>query len=1108
MPEEGFKIADGFVEMHGKTDDLEKDVDKTLADTKTKMRVGGEESGKEFGDGVESGAVPGMEGFRRNAAGKLIDAKGRFVKEGKESGKGFGDGVDEGSKNGLSRFLANINSNLNKASGEFDKGVGKFVGSIHLMGTAMAGLKWTAITLGAFAATNSILQLTAALAPAAGIVAAFPAVIGTAIAAMTTFKVATSGVGDALKTALDPTKTKQYEAALKNLAPAAANVVREFHNLGPALEGVKKSVQGALFTPLQGQLTAVAKVLLGPVKQGMVDVATQMGLAGKSIAEFARQSATVTAIHMVFEATAKSIAGVRTAIVPVLAGFRDMAVAALPALTGISGRIGEIGQKFGAWMSQVSKSGQVQAWVQNALVVFHQLFTIVGQLGGVLSSVFHAISASGGNLLGVFGQMLTSLNQFLKSAEGAKDLTDIFKGIAQIGQAASGAIIGLLKALAPALAQLAPGLTAVANGLKQAFAQPAFISGLMNLGKALSTILSAIAPLLPVIANLAGVLVNALAPAIKPLTGALQQVGQALGASLASAIKALAPIIPPLANALKVLLQSLVPLIAAIGPIATVLAPVIEAFGLLVKFLTPIIPAIVALVAVIKIWTAVQWLLNAAMDANPIGLIVIAIAALVAGILYAWKHFEWFRVSVLAVWNALKTAVMAVFNFIKDHWQLILAIILGPLGIVIGLVIKYWRQIYDAVASAVTATINFVKNHWQLVLAIVLGPLGIMVGLVIKYWSQIKNGITTVVMAIYNFIKSYIKAIFDVWTSIWNAIKTTVSAVWNVIHAIIFGNMNDVYKAIHDGTAKIQKAWSDVWTAIKTFAMTIWNAIKDSILAIVKAIVSGTTAGWNNLKSLTSNTWNAIKNATTATWNAIKNFFSSLWSWIKNLFTSSLNGIRSGLSSAWSAASSITNSAWNGIKNAVSNAVSAMLRTVRNIPGDIRNAIGNLGSLLYNAGRSIIQGLINGITSMVGPVKNAIGNVLSQARNLLPFSPAKEGPFSGKGWTTFSGASIVEGLIKGLETNVPALKASIKGLADKAKAELNTIAGSGKLSLQTAASAQLGAGTAGMAASSGGIHIDNLTLKLDATIDFSKGVPVDLAKKFRDALRDLERAYK
>lgn len=55
-----------------------------------------------------------------------------------------------------------------------------------------------------------------------------------------------------------------------------------------------------------------------------------------------------------------------------------------------------------------------------------------------------------------------------------------------------------------------------------------------------------------------------------------------------------------------------------------------------------------------KVWTGIQWLLNAAMTANPIGVIIVAIGALVGAIVYAWNKFEGFRRFVLGLWDSFK----------------------------------------------------------------------------------------------------------------------------------------------------------------------------------------------------------------------------------------------------------------------------------------------------------------------------------------------------------------------------------------------------------------------------------------------------------------------
>jgi hypothetical protein len=108
-----------------------------------------------------------------------------------------------------------------------------------------------------------------------------------------------------------------------------------------------------------------------------------------------------------------------------------------------------------------------------------------------------------------------------------------------------------------------------------------------------------------------------------------------------------------------------------------------------------------------KVWAAGQWLLNAALTANPIGLVIVAVAALVAGIVLAWQHSETFRNIVLAVWAAirggvgaaiawLRVAVPAVFAWIKAAF-----LKYTPLGVVIS----HWGQIRAFIGAAV-ATIK------------------------------------------------------------------------------------------------------------------------------------------------------------------------------------------------------------------------------------------------------------------------------------------------------------------------------------------------------------------------------------------------------------------
>jgi hypothetical protein len=97
--------------------------------------------------------------------------------------------------------------------------------------------------------------------------------------------------------------------------------------------------------------------------------------------------------------------------------------------------------------------------------------------------------------------------------------------------------------------------------------------------------------------------------------------------------------------------------------------------------------------AATKIWTGIQAAFDVVMDANPIALVVIAIAALVAGVIIAYTHFAKFRQIVNTAMKDIWHAVEAAFNWIKAHWPLLLAILTGPIGLATLFITSHWHQI-------------------------------------------------------------------------------------------------------------------------------------------------------------------------------------------------------------------------------------------------------------------------------------------------------------------------------------------------------------------------------------------------------------------------------
>ena len=211
------------------------------------------------------------------------------------------------------------------------------------------------------------------------------------------------------------------------------------------------------------------------------------------------------------------------------------------------------------------------------------------------------------------------------------------------------------------------------------------------------------------------------------------------------------------------------------GQFATVLVPAIEkatkVLEKVVNFIAKNKVLVMALVAVlgtlaigIKAITTAQKILNIVMAANPIGLIIIAIAALVAAFVVLWNNCNAFRNFWISLWNGIVNVVKAAINWIKENWKTIILFFINP----VGTIFKYLYDNCDAfrnfINNVLSAIGGFFKNTWNGILNVARGTF---------------NGIIAVV----NFFK-------NVWTEAWSGMKNIFSAMWNGLVNIAKGPIN------------------------------------------------------------------------------------------------------------------------------------------------------------------------------------------------------------------------------------------------------------------------------------------------------------------------------
>jgi phage-related protein len=167
------------------------------------------------------------------------------------------------------------------------------------------------------------------------------------------------------------------------------------------------------------------------------------------------------------------------------------------------------------------------------------------------------------------------------------------------------------------------------------------------------------------------------------------------------------------------------------------------------------------------------------------------------------------------------------------------------------------------------------------------------------------------------------------------------------------------------------------------------------------------------------------------------------------------------------------------IRSKLSSAVSA----IKGLPGRAKDALGDLGGVLKRSGQALIRGFIEGIKSMGNLVGDAASSLVSKARDYFPFSPAKKGPFSGKGWVSHSGVAIGQAMAAGMRMQESEVSRAARSLAASAQ---QGIAGADSplASLVTSpANAGPGGTQAGAASGSGGV----LKGRVDVGIDVRGG---------------------
>ncbi|WP_295730695.1 tape measure protein [uncultured Limosilactobacillus sp.] len=290
-----------------------------------------------------------------------------------------------------------------------------------------------------------------------------------------------------------------------------------------------------------------------------------------------------------------------------------------------------------------------------------------------------------------------------------------------------------------------------------------------------------------------------------------------------------------------------------------------------------------AVLAVTKTWgvatkamTAAQTALNFVLDANPIGLIVIAIAALVGGFILAYKNIKPFRDAVNKLGKALKDTFTGNAKWEKDLGKTFNNISkdFAKFSKSVG---KEAHKIGKSIGDTFTG-----KAGWEKELS--------------KNFKNIQKEYQKNAKNYQKEQERQQKEQKKAWDNYWKDVTKKSQDAWNSIKKHASNGMNNAKKTIADRFKTISKSWRNGWKVMQDYTRNAWSAIKRH-----------SSNGINNVHNGISSGLNTINRIWQAGWNAFANFFKGIWDGIKqaaadgiNAVISIINAGISGIDKVWS----------------------------------------------------------------------------------------------------------------------------------------------------------------------------------------------------------------
>jgi cellobiose-specific phosphotransferase system component IIB len=297
--------------------------------------------------------------------------------------------------------------------------------------TVLGSVSAMALTTGA-----DILTLGADIGRTIGVVSMFPAVMTAFGLTMVALKLGFKGFGEAFSE-----DAKKASKALAKLPLEAQNAVKALKGLGAE---IRKDSQGAFWKEMGTSLQDTVKTAFPIVKQGMNEISISAAKMTKGVLASFKEMAENGQMETLFTNVNKGINAASNAVKPFFDAMNTIAVTGSKHLERYGGNLTRVAEKFDAWATRVSQSGEMDRWITQAGANLVNLGSIVGSTVDVFEGLTQAAAKAGGKSLADLTQGMKNLAGVVNSEPFQSKLVTVLEG-ARLGVEALSRGFGSIK---------------------------------------------------------------------------------------------------------------------------------------------------------------------------------------------------------------------------------------------------------------------------------------------------------------------------------------------------------------------------------------------------------------------------------------------------------------------------------------------------------------------------------------------------------------------------------------------------------------------------------------------------------------------------------------